>query len=320
MLAVSMTIINGTDLEMGTNYWQDNPAQAITSGRVPNSTVEASWRRVDRVSMEAGRFNPVDMIEWTKYGIEHVNSTEHQTIQLEAALQSFVLLEKDNRTLLLTAGRKLTVLGQASTQSGLPSDSANRIECWDKSKTYGCIEPLATGIARTINVVGGQASVLKAVDINSDDDRNISRAVSLAQEADVVILITGIEHSIEREGQDRNDTDLPGMEPELVRRVLACNNTTILIISNGGPLAIDEFIEGPAAIVEVFNPAHKGARALAMTLFGESNRFGKLPYTMYSHDYIQEQDMTNYDMSKAPGRTYRYYTGSPLYPFGHGLS
>jgi len=113
---------------------------------------------------------------------------------------------------------------------------------------------------------------------------------------------------------------LPGMQPSLVTQVLALNKPTILVLSNGGALAIDDFMQGPSAIVEVFNPAVKGSVALAATLFGQENRFGKLPYTMYPHDYINQQPMDNFDMSVAPGRTYRYYTGQPLFPFGHGLS
>ena len=77
---------------------------------------------------------------------------------------------------------------------------------------------------------------------------------------------------------------------------------------------------GPAAIVEAFNPNTNGATALAKLMFGEANRWGKLPYTVYPASYAREQDPANFDMSVAPGRTYKYYTGTPLYPFGFGLS
>jgi beta-glucosidase len=77
---------------------------------------------------------------------------------------------------------------------------------------------------------------------------------------------------------------------------------------------------GPAAIVEAFNPNTNGATALAKLLFGVENRWGKLPYTIYPASYAKAQDMANFDMSKAPGRTYKYYSGAPLFPFGHGLS
>ena len=63
-----------------------------------------------------------------------------------------------------------------------------------------------------------------------------------------------------------------------------------------------------------------GNYALAATLLGEANKWGKLPITMYPADYIQKVSMTNYHFSDPPGRSYRYYTGTPLWPFGYGLS
>ena len=101
---------------------------------------------------------------------------------------------------------------------------------------------------------------------------------------------------------------------------MTVNPNTILVLLNGGSLAIDNLIHGPRAIVEAFNPAVTGPLALAQHLFGFENRWGKLPVTMYPHSYITEQDMTNYDMSKSPGRTYKYYQGKPLFKFGFGLS
>ena len=103
-------------------------------------------------------------------------------------------------------------------------------------------------------------------------------------------------------------------------QVLALGKPVVLVLCNGGALAIDRLIAGPVAIVEAFNPSVAGPRALAATLFGEENRWGKLPVTMYPHSYIREQPVHNYDMAKAPGRTYKYYRGTALFPFGFGLS
>ena len=102
----------------------------------------------------------------------------------------------------------------------------------------------------------------------------------------------------------------------------------MLVLTNGGALAIDSLANPragqaqamPYAIVEAFNPAAYGGQAIADSLFGKANRWGKLPITMYPHEYIQQQPLTNYDMSIAPGRTYRYYQGKPLFSFGMGLS
>ena len=93
----------------------------------------------------------------------------------------------------------------------------------------------------------------------------------------------------------------------------------MLVLTNGGPLAIDDVMGSADAIVEAFNPAF-GAPVLAQTLFGALNRWGKLPYTMYNKHYIESVDLSDYDMAKPPGRTYRYFTGEALFPYGWGLS
>lgn len=122
----------------------------------------------------------------------------------------------------------------------------------------------------------------------------------------------------------------------------------MLVLTNGGVLAIDELLISdtthtltdtttppgaltdtpiaisPGAIVEAFSPSVTGANALAALLFGLENKWGKMPVTMYPKNYTKVQPMTNYDMAKAPGRTYKYYDGdsygAPLFAFGHGLS
>jgi len=93
-----------------------------------------------------------------------------------------------------------------------------------------------------------------------------------------------------------------------------------LILVNGGALAIDNLVDGSSAIVEAFNPNMAGSRALASSIFGHANRWGKLPVTMYTHDYINHQPIITNDMSKSPGKTYKYYSGKTLWPFGFGLS
>lgn len=187
-----------------------------------------------------------------------------------------------------------------------------------------CVPSIAEGIA----MASSKSRVVSAqgVEVNSNSTSGIAAALDLARSADAVVLALGIDHSIEHETLDRTDTALPGLQEEFAKQVLALNKPTILVITNGGALAIDTLMTrgkgetAPYAIVEAFNPAKDGARALGMSLFGKENRWGKLPITMYPHSYISEQSMINYDMSIAPGRTYKYYDGHPLFPFGFGLS
>eukprot|EP00051_Salpingoeca_urceolata_P002175 m.47862 g.47862 ORF g.47862 m.47862 type:complete len:851 (-) comp11951_c0_seq1:94-2646(-) len=315
VLAASMTINNGTDIEMGSTIWADNLEDAVHAGATSEAAVDVSFRRSYLPHFIAGRFDPLDEVSWTKITTDVINSTAHQQIQYEAALQSFVLLKNDGG-LPLKTGSSVAVLGpMGETRAGLLSDYAGDQQCFTD---FDCIPTIAEAI-RAANS-GGQTTDASGVDINSKDISKIGAAVDLAKAADVVVLVLGQDKSIEHEGHDRTDTALPGMQELFANKVLAVGKPTILVLCNGGALAIDNLMTGPAAIVEAFNPSVKGPSALAATLFGSENRWGKLPVTMYPHDYINQQPMTNYDMSKAPGRTYRYYQAKPLWPFGYGLS
>merc|ERR1719235_1856901 len=83
---------------------------------------------------------------------------------------------------------------------------------------------------------------------------------------------------------------------------------------------MSEVRDSADAIVEAWYPGVYGARGVARALLGHSNRWGKLPVTVYDERYITQVDMLDFEMSKPPGRTYRYFTGKPLWPFGYGLS
>lgn len=150
----------------------------------------------------------------------------------------------------------------------------------------------------------------------------IPAALALAKEADVVVLAVGIDKSIEGEGIDRPNIRLPGKQELFAKLVLELNKPTVLVLTNGGVLGIDALLatrngNGPDAIVEAFNPGSTGAWALAAQLFGVENRWGKLPVTMYSASYPDQVDLASFDMAKPPGRTYKYFTGKPLFPFGY---
>ena len=325
--AAAMAINNGTDIEMGTTLFFENLEKAVADGLINKSTVEAAARRSLRVQFAAGRFDPVGTTAsnpWAHLGTESINSTAHQQVLREAALQSFVLLKNDG-VLPLKRGGKVAVVGpQVFATGGLYSDYANG-------------PPDTITIAQAIALVNSDGVTTSAigVDVSGNSSEHptgpctdtskvhgaacISAALEVVEHADVVVLVLGIDGTIDREGLDRVDTALPGLQEPFAHLVLGKGKPVVLVLAGRGVSAIDNLTTGPAAVVQAFAPGHSAA-ALAESVFGLENRWGKLPVTMYPHNYIREQSMTNYDMSQAPGRTYKYYTGKPLYEFGFGLS
>jgi beta-glucosidase len=117
-------------------------------------------------------------------------------------------------------------------------------------------------------------------------------------------------------GGDRTSLDLPDAQEDLLRAVVATGKPVVLVLINGGALSVNWAQANVAAIVEAWYPGEEGGTALADVLFGDYNPAGRLPVTFYkSADQLPPFD--DYGME---GRTYRYFRGEPLYPFGYGLS
>ena len=143
------------------------------------------------------------------------------------------------------------------------------------------------------------------------------RAGKAVRECDMAIAVLGINKTIEREGKDRSDIHLPKDQEEFIREIYKANPNTVVVLVAGSSLAINWMQEHIPAIVNAWYPGEQGGTAVAEVLFGDYNPAGRLPLTYYnSLDELPPFD--DYDVTK--GRTYQYFAGKPLYPFGYGLS
>ncbi len=149
------------------------------------------------------------------------------------------------------------------------------------------------------------------------------KAVEIAKSSDVAIVVAGTDATVEKEGVDRSDLQLPGDQLALIKAVYKANPKTIVVLQNGSPLAINWVNDNVPAIIETFYNGEEGGNALADVVFGDYNPAGRLPMTVYK-SVNQLPDFSDYDIRK--GRTYMYnmYPDGkkiqPLYPFGYGLS
>jgi beta-glucosidase len=149
------------------------------------------------------------------------------------------------------------------------------------------------------------------------DDKMFQDAVEAAKGADVVVLVCGVTGAVDREGMDRNTIGLPGVQPDLIQAIYAVNPKIVLVVSSNNTVAVEWEQEHLPAIVGAICAGQAQGTAIAEVLFGDYNPGGKLPCTWY-RSLDQLPSFHDYDLRK--GRTYMYFEGDALYPFGHGLS
>ena len=154
----------------------------------------------------------------------------------------------------------------------------------------------------------------------------MKEALKLAANSDVVIFVGGISPDLEGEemttkfegfsGGDRTNLELPAVQKNLLKKLYASGKPDVLVLLNGSALSVNWENENLPAILEAWYPGEEGGTAIADVLFGDYNPSGRLPVTFYK----SVKDLPSFDDYNMKGRTYRYFDGKVLYPFGHGLS
>ena len=151
-------------------------------------------------------------------------------------------------------------------------------------------------------------------------------AIAAAKNSDVIVAVLGITSELEGEemevsepgfkGGDRTSLDLPQPEEDLLKALVATGKPVVLVLTNGSALAVNWAKDHSNAILDAWYPGEEGGTAVAETLSGKNNPAGRLPVTFYS----SAEQLPPFEDYAMKGRTYRYFAGTPLYPFGYGLS
>ncbi len=154
----------------------------------------------------------------------------------------------------------------------------------------------------------------------------LADAVNAVKASDLAILCIGLNSRLEGEeskidipgfsGGDRTNIDVPEPQQKLFQAIAATGKPMIVVLVNGSALAVQAEKQGARAILEAWYPGQEGGTAIAKTLSGDNNPAGRLPVTFYE-SVSQLPPFADYSTA---GRTYRFFTGKPLYPFGYGLS
>jgi beta-glucosidase len=295
-----MAIRSGVDMQFydfDHVVFQKALVDCVREGTLSEADLDRAVGSVLRVKFLLGLFDH-PLIDETINTRVH-RSKEHLALSLQSARESMTLLKNEGNLLPLSRSvRRIAVIG--------PNGDVAR---------YGDYEKESNGMH--VSIVDGIRILLANANVIFNDGKDIPAAVSIAKDADVIVMALGEWQGISGEGFDRSSLDLPGNQELLLEAVAATGKPVVVVLENGRPLTIGWAKQHIPAILEAWYPGEFGGQAIAETLFGENNPAGRLTIT-FPRSTGQLPDFYNFD----PSRIHKYVDddGSPLFPFGFGLS
>ncbi|MBW9095747.1 glycoside hydrolase family 3 C-terminal domain-containing protein [Microbacterium jejuense] len=307
----------GMDLEMPSSGGVTDAqiVAAVTDGSLDESVVDVAAGRV------------LDLVRKATDGAGSVSGPldvdAHHALAREAAGRSIVLLKNDGGVLPLARDARIAVIGEFAASPRYQGAGSSMINPTRLDNALDEIRALATG---DVAYAQGFSNALEVSE--ADETALRDEAVAAASAASVAVVFLGLPARLESEGYDRDDIDLPAAQLELLDAVLAVNPNTVVVLSNGGVVALP-FADRVPAILEGWLLGQAGGGATADVLYGEVNPSGKLTETIPLRledtpaflDFPGEFSHVRYGEGLFVG--YRWYDARRMdvaFPFGHGLS
>lgn len=317
--SAALALKTGCDVNCGNTYL--HMMKAYEQGLVSEEDITLAAERLFTTRFMLGLF---DETEYDKIGYDRIECREHLALADRATAESVVLLK--NNGILPLEKKKLKAVGvigpNANSRAALIGNYHGT-----SSRYITVLEGIQDCMGEDVRVYYSEGCHLfkdRVENLGLRQDR-ISEAVAVAKNSDVVVLCLGLDETLEGEegdtgnsyaSGDKVDLLLPEVQRELLEAVVATGKPVILVNMTGSAMDLRYAQEHCAAIVQAWYPGARGGRVVADILTGEISPSGKLPVTFY-RDTEELPDFEDYSMK---GRTYRYFTGEVLYPFGYGLT
>ena len=322
--AAAMALKNGCDIlnpwEIATTAKLKRLRRAVLKAfeneLIDENTIDTALKRAMEARFKLGMFDPPELVPYTKIPYDVVNSDEHRRISLKTARESIVLLKNENDILPLDKNiKKIALIGPNA-------DNPEALYYTHYYTNPPKIITLLEGLKEK-SIGETEISYTKGCKLTEPaNDR--SKALEIAEEADIVIGAFGLTSKLEgEEGYvfnemmgDRAHLRLPDVQEQLIKALYQTDTPMVLLLTSGSAIAPTFAKKKVPAILQIWYPGCEGGNAIADVLFGDYNPSGRLPITFYK-SVDQLPDYNNYSMEN---RTYRYFKGEPLFPFGYGLS
>jgi beta-glucosidase len=315
-------VLHGTDVECG-NQTYKTLTQAVKDGKLTEKNIDVSLKRLFTIRFRLGMFDPVTMVKYAQIPITVLESQPHKDHALKMARESIVLLhnahlpgQQNNLLPLSKSTKKIAVLGpnadNADTQLG------------NYNGKPSVVTTVLQGIKNELK--NTEVFYSKATDFVATKSQDFSKLIDSIKDADVIIYVGGISPRLEGEemkvntpgfsGGDRTTIALPSVQTDFMKALKATGKPVVFVMMTGSAIAIPWEEENIPGIINAWYGGQAAGTAVADVLFGNYSPAGKLPVTFYKSD----SDLPPFDEYSMKNRTYRYFKGEALYPFGFGLS
>ncbi|MGA2853689.1 MAG: glycoside hydrolase family 3 C-terminal domain-containing protein [Verrucomicrobiota bacterium] len=324
--AAALGVKAGCDLCCGGEY--NALARAVQKGLITEKEIDNALYHTLWTRFRLGLFDPSEKVPYSNITMKDNDTPESRELALQIARESLVLL-KNNGILPLNPGKikHVAVIGPTADLVGALQGNYNGsashpitvlrgirqvLSNMNIEVTYTQGSPITTEAGRGFGF-GRRGGASAPGRLPAEQQ---AQAISNALTADVVIYVGGITPDQEGEGHDRTSIELPQVQEDLVRALYKTGKSMVMVNCSGSAVALPWEATNLPAILQAWYPGESGGQAVAEVLFGKINPSGHLPLTFYRAT-TDLPAFTNYSMSN---RTYRYFSGTPLYAFGHGLS
>jgi beta-glucosidase len=313
--SAALALQHGCDL--GCDHVFNEIPEAIQRGLIAEADVDRALERTLITRFKLGMFDPPEDVPFTTIPMDIVACEEHRQLAYRTATETVVLLKNKNNILpIKPSTKKIFVTGPTATSVEVLLGNYYGFN----DRMYTLLEGIAGRVPEGMGMEYTSGALLK-------HPREIKNtwAPGMAQSADVAIVCAGFSSFLEgEEGEsllspmngDRDSISLPQSQVNYIKELAIHGVKIVLLLTGGSPIALGEVENMVDAILFVWYPGMEGGRAVADVLFGDASPAGKLPVT-FPKSLDQLPAFDDYSMQ---GRTYRYLTEEPLYPFGFGLS
>ncbi len=313
--SAALALQHGCDL--GCDHVFNEIPEAINRGLITEADVDRALERTLGTRFKLGMFDPAEDVPFTSISTDVVACDAHRQLAYRAATESVVLLKNKNNILpIKPSTKKIFVTGPTATSMEVLLGNYYGFN----NQMVTLLEGLTGRIPEGMGMEYTSGAMLK-------HPREIKNtwAPQMAQSADFAIVCAGFSSFLEgEEGEsllspqngDRESISLPESQINYIKELAIHGVKIVLVLTGGSPIALGEVEDMVDAILFVWYPGMEGGKAVADVLFGDVSPSGKLPIT-FPKSLDQLPAFDDYSMN---GRTYRYMTEEPLYPFGFGLS